>query len=137
MLSGCQSEAHITSLSIRTENSETVDINFESGEMRYWDISGSEGPQTIQIDKDELKSYQEFVESFCSRVIKDRDKYEHEGYIDGNNYASSRLYWMLSITYDNGESDTLEAFQENYPDDWNDFIDRTNSFIGYDYLTGK
>jgi hypothetical protein len=109
------------------EQGSFVVIEFEDLEVRYYD-EDVEAFVTVSLSADDTEAYREYVTGFCDKVFRDRREYE-----GGFSLEAVYCIWTLTATYEYGSTRHVDA-QHGYPDDWDEFLERTNTLIGFDCL---
>jgi hypothetical protein len=101
-----------------------VTIKLEERVLEYYD-PGSTVASLSAVDAD---AYREYVEGFIERVYKERSEYTRSVRLDATNSI-----WNLTATYYDGSIRRIVA-EHGYPDDWDEFLERTNALVGFDLL---
>lgn len=120
-------EKQITKILIQENTS--IRMNFEENEFRYYNDEQEQYVSTYG-DEENMQSYEEFMHGFCRRIFNERNKYV----IDNYEEAVAGV-WTLIVTYEDGSYrrlDVTEGAEKRYPDDWNEFVERTNAMIDYE-----
>lgn len=113
----------IKAIWIITPNSESISINFVSGE-----ISG-EISENVKPYKEDLEEYEDYISKAWGRIKKRNYSVKSNKYSD-----TTRLLWQVEVTYTSGTKEKLQGTAA-FPKEWSEIIRRTNKLIGKDVLS--
>jgi hypothetical protein len=102
-------------------------IRVEERELEYYD-DDYEVYVTVSMSAEDAESYREYATSFIDSVFNDRRQYR-----GGSSTEWTTGIWSIRATYDDGSTMRIVA-EHGYPDDWDEFLERTNALVGFDLL---
>jgi hypothetical protein len=107
--------------------SRSLKLDFERQELWCYD-EDHEGSMLVNLNVEDTEGYREYAMGFFIKVYDERGEYTSTFSLE-----ATETIWTLTATYYDGSK--LRIFAEHgYPDDWDEFLERTNALVGFEYL---